>query len=398
MRKKIILLILGLTLIGASIYVATDRNIVALTLGSGDEQAATATLSKTQTQNVVGWIKKLQYTNSRHSSFGAIAVSDGVAVYEDGTETPLRRVTPYFSHLAVLGVLDAGQAGSVKMAERWIQWYARNIDATAGVPLDTWYSLDGAYSTTCPVKSDERQCNTVDAEDSSAALFLVVVDRYISAGGSKSFVRSNKNVIRNVEDTMTALIDTDGGSWAKKTYPIKYMMDNVEVLAGLEAAARIEKQVFGDTTRAQQFTNRAATLRTALYSGSLGSFYSTSTSKYAIYKDGAGTFGQSDMKTWYPDIMAQLWPTAFGQSNGTLVYNNAIAALKTQLPPMALEKGDCSALKKVTGDAHAPVIAYTLRKTKAPGADLLTKCMYSNMQPTYTWPVTAADAGWLLRR
>jgi hypothetical protein len=396
--RKIILVTFGLILIGVGIYIVSDRNIVALTIGNGDEQAAATTLSKTQTQNVVGWIKKLQYTNSRQSSFGAIAVSDGVAVYEDGTETPLRRVTPYFSHLAVLGVLDAGQTGSVTMAQRWIQWYTRNIDATAGVPLDTWYSLDGAYSTTCPVKSDERQCQTVDAEDSSAALFLVVVDRYVSAGGSKSFARTNKTAIRKVQDTMTTLIDTDGVSWAKKTYPIKYMMDNVEVLAGLEAAARIEKDVFGDTARAKQLSDRAAALKIALYGGSKNSFYSTSTTRYAIYKDGAGTFGQSNMKTWYPDIMAQLWPTAFSQSSGTPAFSNAIAALKAQLPPLALEKGDCNALKKITGDAHAPVIAYTLRKTKFVGADLLTKCMYTNMQPTYTWPVTVADAGWLLRR
>ncbi len=396
--RKIIVVILGVILVGVAVYVASDRNMVALTLGSGDEQMAAVTLSKTQTQNIVGWIKKLQYTNSRQSSFGAITVSDGVAVYEDGTETPLRRVTPYFSHLAILGVLDAGQTGSVTMAQRWIQWYTRNIDATAGVPLDTWYSLDGAYSTTCPVKSDERQCQTVDAEDSSAALFLVVVDRYVSAGGSKSFARTNKTAIRKVQDTMTTLIDTDGVSWAKKTYPIKYMMDNVEVLAGLEAAARIEKDVFGDTVRAKQLSDRAASLKIALYSGSKNSFYSTSTSRYAIYKDGAGTFGQSNMKTWYPDIMAQLWPTAFSQSSGTPAFSNAIAALKAQLPPLALEKGDCNALKKITGDAHAPVIAYTLRKTKFVGADLLTKCMYTNMQPTYTWPVTVADAGWLLRR
>jgi hypothetical protein len=398
MQKKFFILPIGLILFGLGVYVANDRNIVALTFGSGAEQMATATLSKTQTQNVVGWIKKLQYTNSRQSSFGAIAVSDGVAVYEDGTQTPLRRVTPYFSHLAILGVLDAGQSGSVTMAQRWIQWYTSHVDATAGVPLDTWYSLDGAYSTTCPVKSDERQCNTVDAEDSSAALFLVVVDRYVSAGGSKSFVRTNKTAIRKVQDTMTSLIDTDGVSWAKKTYPIKYLMDNVEVLAGLEASARIEKDVFGDTARAKQLSDRAATLKTALYGGSKNSFYSTSTTKYAIYKDGAGTFGQSNMKTWYPDIMAQLWPAAFGQGSGMSAYNNAIAALKAQLPPLALEKGDCNALKKVTGDAHAPFIAYTLRKTQSVGADLLTKCMHSNMQPTYTWPVTAADAGWLLRR
>ncbi len=216
--KKISVLVTIGILVAILVYVATDRKIVALVFGATNQQAA-VTLSKNETQNVVSWLKKLQYTNSRQNSFGAITVSDGVAVYEDGTERPLRRVIPYFSHLAVLGLLDSGSYGSVTMAERWIQWYARNRNTNAGVPLDTWYSTDGAYSTTCPVAQDERQCNTIDAEDSSAALYFVVIDKYIAAGGSKSFVRNNKVAIRATQDTLVSLIDADGVSWAKKHTP-----------------------------------------------------------------------------------------------------------------------------------------------------------------------------------
>ncbi|MES2749244.1 MAG: hypothetical protein V4668_01650 [Patescibacteria group bacterium] len=395
--KKISTLVACGILVATLVYIAADRKIVALVFGATNQQAA-VTLSKNETQNVVSWLKKLQYTNSRQNSFGAITVSDGVAVYEDGTERPLRRVIPYFSHLAVLGVLDSGTYGSVTVAERWIHWYAHNRNTNAGVPLDTWYSADGAYSTTCPVARDERQCNTIDAEDSSAALFFVVIDKYIAAGGSKTFIRNNKSAIRGTQDTLLALIDADGVSWAKKTYPIKYLMDNVEVLAGLEAAVRIETQIFKDIARAQQLSARVVILRDTLHGGGIGSFYSTSTGQYAIYKDGAGTQGISNMKTWYPDIMAQLWPTVFNQGSNIKSYVNAVNALKSQLPPQTLEKGDCITLKNITGDAHAPVIAYALRKASAVGADALTKCMYNNMKPTYAWPVTAADAGWLLRR
>jgi hypothetical protein len=363
-----------LLLVGA--YILYDRDVSALLFDT--QQTAAVSISQEQTNNVVSWLKKLQYTNSKSDSFGAIAVSDGIAVYEDETERPLRRVTPYFSHLAVLGILDSRASGSLTMAQRWIQWYVRHLDSSVGVPLDTWYTVDGTYGTTCPTKNDPFQCNTVDAEDSSAALFLVVVDKYITAGGSKSFVRNNKTAIYAVEDTLVGLLDTDGVAWAKKTYPIKYTMDNVEVLAGLEAAARLETNVFGNKLRAQQFTARANTLRTALHSGNTASFYNATTTQYAVYKDGAGAKGISNMQTWYPDLMAQVWPFVFGQSTNAKALTKALQSMATQMPPLSFELGDCAALKQVT--------------------DLLSTCMYNAMHPTYAWPVTAADAGWLLRR
>ncbi len=394
MKKIYWVVIIGT--VGLIIALTYTQSLVALV--ATDTQVAASALSRSQTNSVVTWLKKLQYTsNVRDASYGAIAVSDGIAAYEDGTARPLRRVTPYFSHLAALGLLDSGALGSVTAVQRWLQWYIKNRDPKLGVPLDTWYTLDGKYGTTCPVKSDPVQCNTVDAEDSSAALFLVVTEKFVTKGGSKSFVRNNKNAIRAVEDTLIKLIDTDGLSWAKQSYPIKYMMDNVEVLAGLEAAARLQRNVFGDATRANELTIKATNLRKALY-GSTGSFYDSSKGQFAVYEDGRGDRGVSDMRTWYPDVMAQLWPSAFYQDGNPAARNNALQALANQLPSRVLAQGDCEALKKVTTNAHAPVIAYVMRLHKDEGAEALTKCMYNQIGPTFAWPVTAADAGWLLRR
>ncbi len=377
-------------------YVAYDRNLEGFFAHSSS--SAALVLTSTETNTVASWIKKLQYSSSRYESYGAITVSDGVAVYEDGTERPLRRVTPYFSHLGVLGVLDSKASGSLTVAKRWITWYVRHLDPVAGVPLDTWYSVDGTYGTTCPVANDERQCRTIDAEDSSAALFLVVVDSYVAKGGSQSFVRDNRTAIRAVTDTMMQLVDTDGLSWAKETYPIKYLMDNVEVLAGIEAAARLERTVFRNTTRANELTRAADKLRIALHGSQSGSMFNASTNLYAVYKDGAGTQGASNMTTWYPDLMAQIWPVAFGQRQNIGAYTKAVAAVASQVPADTLQKGNCAALVPVTASAHAPVLAYVLRKENYPGASALTKCMYKQMQPSFAWPVTVADAGWLLRR
>jgi hypothetical protein len=385
-----------IVVIGLIIALTYTQSLVALV--TTDTQAAASTLSRSQTNDVVTWIKKLQYTsNVRDASYGAIAVSDGIAAYEDGTARPLRRVTPYFSHLAALGLLDSGSFGSVTAVQRWLQWYIKNRDPQLGVPLDTWYTTDGKYGTTCPVKNDPVQCNTVDAEDSSAALFLVTTDRFVTKGGSKSFVRNNKAAIRAVEDTLIKLIDADGLSWAKQSYPVKYMMDNVEVLAGLDAAARLQRNVFGDTVRANELTVKATNLRKALY-GSTGSFYDSSKGQFAVYEDERGNRGVSDMRTWYPDVMAQLWPAAFYQDSNPVVRENALAAIAKQLPSLALAQGDCEVLKTVTNNAHAPVIAYIMRLHKYEGAEALTKCMYKQMSPSFAWPVTAADAGWLLRK
>jgi hypothetical protein len=389
----IVAFVLLVPLVG--ILLLWQTNVITIALPG--EQAAATVLSRTQYTEVAKWIQSLQYkTNSRDASFGAITVSDGIAVYEDGTERPLRRVIPYFAHLGVLGLMDSGASGHLTTTQRWLQWYMRNRDQSVGVPLDTWYSVDGKYGTTCPKANDPLQCNTVDAVDSSAALFLLVADKFVTKGGSKSFVTGNKTAVREIENTLLSLIDTDGLSWAKENYKIKYMMDNVEVLAGLEAAARLERNVFRDTTRANMLTTRANTLRTALY-GTTNSFYNASTSQFAVYKDEAGTKGVSNMTTWYPDLMAQIWPAAFDQNVQVTPRVNAITALTKQLPARALETGDCAAVKTVTAGAHAPVLGYVLKKAGYTGADPLMKCIYADVRTAYAWPFTVADAGWLIR-
>jgi hypothetical protein len=154
--------------------------------------------------------------------------------------------------------------------------------------------------------------------------------------------------------------------------------------------------VFRDVARANALAARATTLRAALY-GASNSFYTASSGQFVVYEDEVGAQGISNMTAWYPDLMAQILPAAFLQNLQVSPRVNAVAAIERQLPPPSLQTGNCMALKTVTGGAHAPVLAYVLKKAGYTGADALTRCMYNDVKTSFAWPFTVADAGWLLR-
>ena len=78
----------------------------------------------------------------------------------------------------------------------------------------------------------------VDAWDSAAALFLLVADRFRQAGGTLTV--AHIEVARRAFACVVSVTDpTDGLTWAKPDYRVKYLMDNIEVRAGLLAAERL---------------------------------------------------------------------------------------------------------------------------------------------------------------
>lgn len=138
-------------------------------------------------------------------------------------------VAPYFANYAALALLagydhkkcpeDLARVG------RWLAWCADNQTAE-GFWTDHTGTLE-AY----------KSNGTVDAWDSSAALFLLVAGRYHRVGG-----RLPATATRAVSRALACIgrvTDTDGLTWSKPNYKVKYLMDNVEVCSGLLAAADV---------------------------------------------------------------------------------------------------------------------------------------------------------------
>jgi hypothetical protein len=269
------------------------------------------------------WLSSLQFNGSSLPSFGAIRVhhtpaavgTDGKAYY---------RVSPYIGNLAVLGLLRSRKADALLVAERWIGWFFAHRDdrsAPDGVPFEHFYLQDGSGETTCVKPGDPHLCRYNDATDSAAATFFSVLWAYKEARdhagttGRGASVRTDlfavnrrSEEIERLAGTLLALQNPDGLFWAKRDYRAKYLEDNCEVYAGLEALARLERGVYRDRAHEVRYSQAAERVRRAI----LAELYDAAHGRYYVAKFEDGTRKAADFNIWYPDMQAQFWPGLFG--------------------------------------------------------------------------------------
>jgi hypothetical protein len=98
---------------------------------------------------------------------------------------------------------------------------------------------------------------------------------------------------------------SDGLTWAKPDYQIKYLMDNCEVYRGLKDLANVFQYVIGDSAKASYYNGKANLVLQGINGMWMGG------SGWAIYKDGIGRLIAPNMSTWYPDATAQLFPVLY---------------------------------------------------------------------------------------
>ena len=203
-------------------------------------------------------------------------------------------IAPYFAHFGALALL-AGHAREpspedVARVGRWLEWCVRHQAADG-----YWNDFEGttaAYADT----------GKVDAWDSSAALYLLVAERYRRAGGivTPAIAAAARSALACVE----RVSDTDGLTWAKPDYRVKFLMDNVEVCAGLRAAAGLFA-VSGLPSEAQLARVRAERL-----AGRLPLFWRPEQQRFSHALMADGRFAQDAGKP-YPNGLAQLYGIAF---------------------------------------------------------------------------------------
>lgn len=203
-------------------------------------------------------------------------------------------VAPYFVNHGALALLAASKVQSnpadIVRVGKWLEWSVIHQDAGG-----FWCDHTGTIAS---YKSNGQ----VDAHDSSAALFLLVLARYQQVGGNVSdamriAAKRSLVCIQNVTDT-------DGLTWAKPDYKIKFLMDNIEVGAGLAAAEKFFRAT-GDESE-----ERAAKAQAALVGrGLLGYWEAAEPGRFAwaLRSHGAYDGGLDQM---YPHGLAQLFGVA----------------------------------------------------------------------------------------
>ncbi len=215
-------------------------------------------------------------------------------------------VNPYFACFAALALLEnPNNAADVK---RYCDWHFSALnkteDANGGIYTIYDYNVNGETLTST---------NDYDSSDSYAALFLMVLEKYLNVTSDSAYIVAHSE---DIEGVYGAMLSTRGSSTnanltaAKPNYEVYYLMDNSEVYAGCSAAA-----VLFNAIGNQSLKNDALSAASQITEGIEGLYSSI----YKAFFSNAGKY-TIDKSEFYPDMAAQVYPVAFG----------AISAASTQ--------------------------------------------------------------------
>jgi hypothetical protein len=231
----------------------------------------------------------------------------------------------------------------------------------------------------------------MDSTDSYAGTFLLAA-RYTwkSTGNLKQLKKLATGVtgaVRAIEATQ----DTDGLTWAKPAWHVKYLMDQAETYAGLRAGAEIAKAI-GNSALATRATNDADRL-----AAGVAKLWNPSTNSYdwAVHDNGAHT--ATNWNIFYPDALQQAWAVAFGLTDDARSAS-LMQKFNTQFPkwdaPTAQVPYD-NGLQAVNYRAVVGWAELRINDTAraATGAkNIRAAAMLANR----AWPFTPGDAGQLV--
>jgi hypothetical protein len=234
------------------------------------------------------WISGLQFEN------GAIPTySDPISNYADKY-----KVVPYFTHFGLLGLLEKPENAPV--VRHYMDWYFAHLNrlATSTTPAGSVY--DYFIGTD---KQTEASTGEFDSTDSYASTFLDVLRKYAEVTGDTTYLQQHKSDILLIADAMIATQQADGLTWAKPSYPVKYLMDNTEVYRGLGAIEWLCETVFGDSTAAASYRKH----KEDVYSAIQG-LWSDTRQTYAYAKMNDDSLLYPDWNSFYADATSQLFP------------------------------------------------------------------------------------------
>lgn len=301
--------------------------------------------------------------------------SSGALIY-----TP-QELNPYYANIAAIGMTK--DPARMPQVVSWMNWYINHLN---------WPDKWGLYGTTYDYTVSNGvpiATNNADSTDSYAATFLSLVWNAWESGNSSA--RSTILGLSYQLDVIGGVIiktqQSDGLTWAKPDYQIKYLMDNCEAYRGLRDLASTFQNAFGDTTKAAYYNAAADTM----LKGILGMWMNGT---WAVYKDDIGRLAAPNMTTWYADASAQIFPVLMGVvSSSDPRAQQAYAALNAAWPGWP-------ALSFNSQDPFP--WALIAQGAAAMGDKGRVSTYINNVQNKYVksgfpWPFYNAEAGWFMR-
>ena len=290
-------------------------------------------------------------------------------------------ISPYYSNIAAHGMTK--DPSRMPQVVAWMNWYINHLNWP-----DKWGLYGTMYDYTVsngvPIPTQDA-----DSTDSYAATFLTLVWNAWQSGDAeaRTYIAGLSYQLDVIGGVIIQTQQSDGLTWAKPDWQIKYLMDNCEAYRGLRDLASTYQYAFGDNSKAAYY-NAAAD---RMLNGILGMWQN---GKWAVFKDGLGRMLAPNLATWYPDATAQVFPVLMGAVSASdtraqqsyAAFNQAWPgwpqlSFKTQDPfPWSLIADGAAAM----GD-----------KTRVAAYISTIQSKYVNTD--FPWPFYDAEAGWFLR-
>jgi hypothetical protein len=153
-------------------------------------------------------------------------------------------IEPYFANLAAIGMTK--DPNRMPQVVSWMKWYVNHLNWP-----DKWglYGTMYDYTVSNGIETPTQQA---DSTDSYAATFMSLVWNAWQSGdkSAQSYILGISYQLDVIGGVLIQTQQSDGLTWAKPDYQIKYLMDNCEAYRGLRDLASLYQKAFGDTTRA----------------------------------------------------------------------------------------------------------------------------------------------------
>ena len=214
------------------------------------------------------------------------------------------KINPYYSNLAAIGLTH--DPASYSTVQRWMQWYINHLN---------WPDKWGLYGTMYDYSYSsgaETSLNTADSTDSYAATFLSLALAFYQTGdpSAQGYIKTLAYQLDVIGGVLKQTQQSDGLTWSKPDYQIKYLMDNCEGYRGLRDLALLFQIAFGDATKAAYYNAVADQMLQGINSMWMNG-------SWAVYKNGSGNLAAPKMATWYPDATSQIFPALEGVVSAT---------------------------------------------------------------------------------
>ena len=290
-------------------------------------------------------------------------------------------IMPYFSNMAAIGMTK--DPNRMPQVVAWMNWYINHLN---------WPDKWGLYGTTYDYTVSNGVAiptQNADSTDSYAATFLTLAWNAWQSGdaNARSYIAGLSYQLDVIGGVIVQTQQSDGLTWAKPDWQIKYLMDNCEVYRGLRDLASLYQQGFGDSAKAAWYN--AAADRTL--KGILGMWQN---GKWAWYKDGAGRMPAPNLANWYPDASAQVFPMLMGvlspsDSRSQQTYATFNAAWPGW-PQLSFNSQDPFPWDLVA-------VAAAVMGDKARVATYINTIQNKYVNSGFPWHFYSAEAGWFMR-